>query len=191
MTGAAEAQRWHGEPTATVVLGDRPPVLEDWLARRRELGQDRHDEVWEGDYHVAPGPSAQHAVVDARLARLVWPRAEQAGLVATTAFNLGRPDDYRVPDGGLHVTAPTGVFVSSAAMVVEILSPADETLARLDFYAQRQVREVLVADPERHQVRIWRLRTNPAAAAASYDETGRSDLLDVTAATVAGELAWP
>src|SRR5674536_348185 len=87
---------------ATVVFGPRPPELETWLGRRRELGQDRYDEVWEGDHHVVPGPSAEDAFVDSQQARLLWPRAEQAGLSVTTAFNLGEPDDYRVPDGGVH-----------------------------------------------------------------------------------------
>ncbi len=38
----------------TVVLGPRPPELQALVERRRALGQDLHDEVWHGDYHVAP-----------------------------------------------------------------------------------------------------------------------------------------
>src|SRR5664280_2629522 len=124
----------HTYRMATVVFGPRPPELETWLGRRRELGQDRCDEVWEGDYHVVPGPSAEHAFVDSQLAHLLWPRAEQAGLSVTTAFNLGEPDDYRVPDGGVHRNRPSGVFVATTAMVVEVVSPGDETLAKLTFY---------------------------------------------------------
>src|SRR5659263_556284 len=86
----------------------------------KRQGQDRYDEVWEGDYHVVPGPSSEHAFVDSQLARLLWPRAEQAGLSVTTAFNLGEPDDYRVPDGGVHRNCPSGVFVATTAMVVEV-----------------------------------------------------------------------
>lgn len=173
----------------TVLLGDRPPPeVEAWLVRRRKLGQDRYDEVWEGDYHVAPGPSMEHAIVDSQVARLLWPRADQAGLVASTAFNLGRHDDYRVPDGGMHRSRLSGAFVVTAAMVVEIVSPGDETYAKLDFYARHAVEEVLVADPQLRLVRIWQLR---AGQDAPYAETGRSDLLGVTGATLAAELAWP
>lgn len=172
---------------ATVLLGERPPELETWLTRRRELGQDRYDEMWAGDYHVAPGPSAEHAIVDSRLARLLWPRAETVGLVASTAFNLGTPDDYRVPDGGLHRASPQGVFVSTAAMVVEVVSPGDESLAKLDFYARHAVDEVLIADPERRTLRIWALRSG----AADYEESGVSDLVAVTADELAVELGWP
>ncbi len=38
----------------TVLVGGVPPVLEQWLERRRRLGLDRRDEVWEGVLHVAP-----------------------------------------------------------------------------------------------------------------------------------------
>lgn len=187
----AGTQERHTGHVATVVLGERPAELETWLARRRQLGQDRYDEVWEGDYHVAPGPSAEHAIVDSQLVRLLWPRAEQAGLVISTAFNLGQPDDYRVPDGGVHRAPPSGVFVATAAMVVEVVSPGDETLAKLGFYAGRAVEEVLVADPHLHSVRIWQLRAEPPGQAPHYEETGRSDLLSVTAARLAVELSWP
>ena len=180
---------------ATVVLGERPAELESWLTRRRALGQDRHDEMWKGDYHVVPGPSAEHAVVDSRLARLLWPRAERAGLHMTTAFNLGESDDYRVPDGGLHRAQPSGIFVPTAAMVVEVVSPADETFAKLRFYAQHAVGEVLVADPALRTVRIWQLRPGLASGSRepepSYGETGRSDLLTISGSMLADELSWP
>jgi len=176
---------------ATVLLGERPPELETWLTRRRELGQDRYDEVWEGDYHVAPGPSAEHAVVDSQLARLLWPRAERAGLLVTTAFNLGEPDDYRVPDGGVHLDRPSGVFVATTAMVVEVVTPGDETLAKLPFYARRAVEEVLVADPALRTVRIWQLRAGSPEQEPHYEETDRSDLLAVTGTGLAAELPWP
>jgi hypothetical protein len=39
----------------TVVLGDRPPELEALVKRRRKLGLDTHDEVWEGDYRPRAG----------------------------------------------------------------------------------------------------------------------------------------
>ncbi|MGH8929470.1 MAG: hypothetical protein ACRDZO_02230 [Egibacteraceae bacterium] len=47
----------------TVIAGKRPPEIESWLERRRALGQDLFDEVWEGDYHVGPAP---HGLVDDR-----------------------------------------------------------------------------------------------------------------------------
>jgi len=44
----------------TVVVGERPRELAEWIERRRSLGQDLFDEVWDEEYHVVPGPSAEH-----------------------------------------------------------------------------------------------------------------------------------
>lgn len=38
-----------------IVVVEPPPDSEAWL-RRRALGQDGFDEVWKGEYHVAPWP---------------------------------------------------------------------------------------------------------------------------------------
>ncbi len=45
------------------------------------------------------------------------------------------------------------MFVATAAMVVEVVSPGDETLEKLAFYASRGVEEVVVADPARGSLR--------------------------------------
>jgi hypothetical protein len=38
----------------TVVLGPLSPEFEAILARRHALGHDLFDEIWEGEYHMAP-----------------------------------------------------------------------------------------------------------------------------------------
>lgn len=168
----------------TVVLGPRPPELEAVLERRRALGQDLYDEVWAGEYHMSPAPSAAHALLDDELASLLRPFARRANLVGSGAFNLGRPDDYRVPDRGLHRERPTGVWVPTAAMVVEILSPDDETFEKFAFYAAHRVDEVLVVDPVTRRVRCWRL------AGEEYVEAGASELLGVTVVDLTGGIDW-
>jgi Uma2 family endonuclease len=169
----------------TVVLGEPPPEITAFLARRRALGQDRFDEVWEGDYHVVPGPHPWHGYVDKALGSLLDPLAVTAGLVATGQFNLGEKDDFRVPDGGYHRTLPSDMFVPTAAIVVEIVSPGDETWEKFDFYARRGVDEIVVADPRAREVRWFRL------AGTAYEETGASALLGVTAADLVARIDWP
>ena len=109
----------------------------------------------------------------------------QAGLRARTATNLGRADDYRVPDGMLVRPRSTGTYVDTAALVLEVLSRGDETFATFSSYAARGVEAVLVADPAERRVRWWQLRDG------DYAETGRSDLLGTTADEVAGQVDWP
>ena len=63
----------------TVVVGPRPPELDAVVARRQALQQDRYDEVWKGDYHMAPTPQPWHGYVvvehdvDEVLIAVRWP----------------------------------------------------------------------------------------------------------------------
>ena len=169
----------------TVVVGPQPPEITAFIARRRALGQDRFDEVWEGDYHVVPAPHPWHAYVHNTLAALLDPPAHAAGLVGTTQFNLGESDDYRIPDSGYHRGVPSEVFIPTAAIVVEVVSPHDETWEKFGFFARRGVEEICVVDPWARQIRWFVL------AGAQYEETGASPLLGITAADLAGRVDWP
>ena len=170
----------------TVVLGPPPAELRSLIDRRQELGIDVFDEVWEGSYHMVPAPSAAHAYLDNVLAVLLHPYAEAAGLVGTGPFNLGEKDDYRVPDRGYHRGVPTGTWLATAAVVVEILSPDDETFDKFGFYARHGVDEVLVADPSSRTVTLWRRVSD-----AGYEEVAASSLLGVTATELTAAIAWP
>ena len=107
------------------------------------------------------------------------------GLVGTSEFNLGEPDDYRVPDGGYHRSLPSEVFVPTAAIVVEVLSPGDETWLKFDFYARHGVDEICIADPRAREIRWFRL------AGDGYEEIDDSDLLGVSAADLVAAIDWP
>ncbi len=169
------------------MLGPNSEV-EALIERRRALGQDRFDEVWEGEYHMSPGPSGPHAFVDGEMVGLLRPLARAAGLHVSTGFNLGAgPDDFRVPDGGCHRERPGGIWAPTAAIVWEILSPGDETYAKFDFYAAHGVEEIIVADPGTRTVRCFRL----AAPPGNYTESETSDLLGIGAAHLAAEIDWP
>lgn len=169
----------------TVVLGERPAVLEEFIARRRALGQDAFDEVWDGEYHVVPGPSAEHGRVDDELSALLRPMARAAGLVRTGPFNLGTREDYRVPDGGFHRGSPKGIYLPTAAVVIEVASPDDETYLKIDFYASCGVEELVVADPRVRAVRIWQFIDGTLV------ETGQSDLLGVNTTDLTHAIVWP
>ena len=174
------------EAMKTVVLGPRPAELQKLIERRRALGIDLFDEMWERSYHVAPAPSAGHAFLDNVLAVLLHPYAQAAGLTGTGPFNLGRADDYRVPDRGYHRGQPKGTWVATAAIVVEIIAPDDETYEKFGFYAAHEVEEIIVADPAARSVAIWR-RT----AATRYAEASASALLALSVTDLAASIRWP
>lgn len=169
----------------TVVIGPRPAELEALIERRRALGQDLYDEVWNGEYHMAPAPHPFHGFLDGELTELLRSAARGRGLVFLGPFNLGAPDDYRVPDAGLHRELPTTTFVPTAALVVEIVSPGDETWDKLGFYAERGVGELLIADP------CSRTVTWLALDAGAYAEVTRSEALDVEVGDLVARIDWP
>jgi Uma2 family endonuclease len=169
----------------TVVLGERPAELQALIDRRHAQGLDLFDEVWEGEYHMAPYAQARHGRIDQMVAVLLDPLAKAARLVATGPFNLGTPGDFRVPDRGLHRGAPDGVWIATAAAAIEILSPDDETFEKLPFYARHGVDEVLVFDPDERRARVL------ARSGDSYEEVTRSGLLGVTSASLAQAISWP
>jgi len=168
------------------VLDPQPQELGALIERRRLLGQDLFDEVWEGVLHMNPAPRGRHGAIESQLAVLLAPLARAAGLVVTGRFNLGSSDDdYRVPDLGLHRDFSDRVWYPSGALVVEIVSPGDESYKKLGFYAAHAVDEVVIVDPG-DQVVHWF-----ALADGEYREIERSAVLDTGSAQLAQQIDWP
>ena len=159
--------------------------MRSWLDRRRALGLDRFDEVWEGEYHVAPEAHGRHGDVAHQLAVLLRPRARAAGLWGSGPLNLGDPADYRVPDQAYLRERATEVWNPSAAVVVEVLSPGDESYAKLDFYHRLGVEEVLILDPLRRAVEWYR------RAEGGFERAASSQLLGLSDAQLVAEIDWP
>jgi Uma2 family endonuclease len=157
------------------------------LERRRRWGADHHDEVWEGVLHVVPAPSGEHADIAQQLAEILGGPARAAGLSpAMGEFNLGHSEhDFRVPDGGLHRARPRGIWFSTAALVVEILSRGDDTWEKLPFYAAHGVDEVLIVDLDERKVH-WL-----ALSSGAYRPTERSALIDLARAELGAQIDWP
>ena len=155
------------------------------IERRQRLGIDLFDEVWEGSYHVAPAAHPSRGYVEDQLAVLLAPYAAAANFIRTGPFNLGAPDNYRVPDRGYHRTLPTTVWVPTAAVVIEVVSPDDETYEKFGFYADHDVDELIIADPATRTVRFWQRGPN------GYAEVAASALLAVSAETLTQLITWP
>ncbi|HET6953373.1 MAG TPA: Uma2 family endonuclease [Acidimicrobiales bacterium] len=126
------------------VMIEVPPHL---LEERRRMGADRWDEMWEGELHMVPPPAERHQSLGARLIEVLGPIARARGL--KVAYEIGlflRDDDYRMPD--LAVYRPDQAsergLEAAAELVVELVSPGDESRVKLPWYASLDVREVLL-----------------------------------------------
>ncbi len=166
----------------TVLNGPLPQEVEDLLARRRALGLDTYDEVWNGEYHMNPAPNRRHARIQARLIEVLSPLYRRAGLVPIAEFNVGESNNYRVPDGGALRAPGDDVFGTDAAIVIEVLSPDDESWQKFDHYEHSGVEEIFIVDPDEPSVRIF------VRGESGFVEHERSELLDVSAAHLVAEL---
>ncbi len=158
----------------------------DLLERRRRSGVDRFDEMWEGVLHMVPAPSHAHASIEAQLIMTLGPLARTAGLEMIGQSNLGEGEyDYRVPDSALHRPGASGVWHPTAALVVEIVSPGDESWEKLLFYAAHDVDEVLIVDPAKRSVDWLGLQ------GGEYRPLERSGLIELGASELGERIDWP
>ncbi len=170
----------------TLVLDPSQPEMQALAERRRSSGLDRLDEVWDGVLHMVPAPSHKHAALGAQVKALLRQPAAAKGLVVTDEFNLGHSErDFRVPDGGLHRPDAAEMWHPTAALVLEILSPEDETWQKLSFYAEHQVDELLIIDPQERVIH-WLALTG-----GEYQSTQQSKLIDLPTAKLAEKIDWP
>lgn len=146
-------------PPMDLVVIDPPG---DLIAERQRLGLDVFDEVWDGEYHMVPGPSGEHQRIGGELYVALHPLARAAGLLLRYEFNLIPPEeagwrDFRVPD---LVVCSDDVYdergaIGAASLVVEIRTPGDESFMKLPFYERLGVGEVLIIDRDTKLVRRW------------------------------------
>ena len=157
----------------------------EWeLERRRRLGLDKKDELWDGVWHLVNAPKVWHQRLNLDMALVLVPLARarglepllDAGVIADIKKNFRVPDQVYARSGDLTEDGVTG-----AELLVEVRSPGDESYLKLPFYAERGVTEVLIVHQDR-RCELYRL------AEGTYQpvEDGRSSVLGVTFSTVDG-----
>ena len=176
----------------TVVLASCTPEEEAMLEERRRLGQDRLDEVWQGEYHMNPWPNSRHGYLDVEFLTAIRTAGKAAGLTQTTGFNVGTQNDYRAPDGGLyrgpdgglHRDRGSAIWNPTAALVLEVTSPGDESWLKFDFYAAHDVDEVVIVEGDTRTLHWFALRDGV------YEAVEHSELLDLDVSTVEQAIDW-
>ena len=148
-------------------------ILEPWLeeqviARRRETGADRFDEVWDGVYVMSPLPNDEHQEVATGITSVLYPTVHMTGLgKVRQGVNVSdRQDDwtknYRCPDVVAFLNDTRAVncdtyWYGGPDFAVEITSPYDRTREKFDFYASVGTRELLIVDRDPWALELYRL----------------------------------
>lgn len=164
-------------------------VPESLLEERRLIGADKFDELWEGVLHMVPPASGHHQRLSTDLCLILGPLARQRGLVPALESGLFRDsDDYRVPDQLYarpdHCTERG--FDGDVPLVIELLSPNDESYVKLGFYGSIGVAEALFIDPVTRAVELFVNRSGNMFAVQPAPEGVAVATLGVRLQTVTG-----
>lgn len=137
------------------------------LEERRAKGLDGHDEVWDGVYVMSPLANNEHqriafelgvifyAIVNARGLGTVYPGTNVSDRDDDWTKNYRVPDmlvflkDTKAEDRGSH-------WYGGPDLAVEIVSPGDRALEKLEFYASASTQELLVIDRNPWQLTLYR-----------------------------------
>jgi Uma2 family endonuclease len=163
---------------------------EELIEERRRKGLDRWDEMWEGVLHMVPPPTDWHQLFTSDLIFTIKQVAKPLGLLVSHDTGLYRPGtqkDYRVPD--VLVNRPehrTTGRSEAAELVIEVLSPDDESRDKLPFYASLGVKEALLIDPNTRVVEAFTLQGGKLQPVKLTDRSFVSGVLGMTFKTLDG-----
>ncbi len=145
---------------ATLTFVRAAMVHPQLLDERSQLGIDRWDEVWDGVLHMVPPPSFEHQCLATDLALVLRDLVPRGLRVVVQAGVFESNKNYRVPD--VIVADPAEAakrgLDGRAELVVEVLSPGDESRNKFAFYASRGVREVWLFEPATRAIEVHSLR---------------------------------
>ncbi len=168
-------------------------VPEEFLEERHRLGHDRRDELWEGELHMVPPGSYVHGSIATGLVVALSSLLRQRGLIVRSSeiglFEPGTNKSYRVPD----VTVARSEQVSArgfegAVLVIEVLSPDDESREKFPFYARVGVEEVWLIEPNTRALEVHALREGTYEPVAFVDGRVRSPAFGISLEVITGPL---
>jgi Uma2 family endonuclease len=157
----------------TAIIADR--YLERRLiSRRRRLGLDGRDEVWEGVYFMAPLGDLVHQEFGADLAAIITFCVKFDGLgrcfpgVNISDRKKGWRKNYRCPDVAVYLhgnpAEDCGKFwFGGPDFAVEIVSPQDRTRKKIPFYEKVGTRELFIVDRRPWRLTLLRLQDGKLA----------------------------
>ena len=171
-----------------VALLNDPYLQRQLIRRRRALGADRYDEVWDGVYIMNAMPNNQHQDFVSRLAYVCHFLIVDPGLgrVHAGCNVTDRPtkwkQNYRIPDVAVFLNGTKAIdrgshWFGGPDLAIEIVSPRDKSREKLEFYAKVGTRELLIVDRDPWSLELYRL-TEGTLALVGRSTLDQPDLLE-------------
>ena len=144
-----------------------PELERRLIRRRRRMGADRFDEVWEGTYVMVPSADNQHQGISVSLSAILWLTIDEAGLGRPFAsVNISDREtewrkNYRVPDLAVFLNGTAAIehekfWFGGPDFAVEIVSRNDRTDEKIPFYERVGTRELRIVDRKPWKLRLYR-----------------------------------
>jgi Uma2 family endonuclease len=121
-------------------------------------------ELLDGSLLVSPAPTRQHQTISRRLANIIEPAANAAGLEVYEAINIRlKPRRIPIPDVVVMRPFPVDDLVADAStveMICEITSPSNagtDKVLKLNHYAEAGIPWYLLVEPDPIALLLFRL----------------------------------
>jgi Uma2 family endonuclease len=142
-------------------------LAEGLIEERRRKGLDGRDEVWEGVYIIMPNPDDEHQDLIGGILSAVHMTIQLEGLgkvrpgVNISDRIVDWKHNFRVPDIVVFLNDTLAechdtFWFGGPDFAIEIVSPDDRTRDKLGFYAQVQLRELLIVDRDPWSLELYR-----------------------------------
>jgi Uma2 family endonuclease len=181
---------------------DNPHQIKRIIRRRRLMGGDRYDEVWDGVYVLAPLADNVHQEIAGSLTAALKEAAAIPGGRFFPGVNVSdRADDwrqnFRCPDVAVYLPGNPAEdreshWLGGPDFAVEVISPYDRSRKKFEFYAKVGVRELLLVSRKPWRLELYRQDagtwTKVGVADVSSANSIRSDVLNADLRLIHGGL---
>ena len=138
------------------------------IARRRRLGHDAHDEVWNGIYVIPPITDDEHQQFVGELCCLLYNAVRQVECgsvypgINVSDREHGWKRNYRCPDVAVFTNDTAAMnchshYFGGPDFGIEIASKCERVKKKLAFYAKVSTRELLIVDRYPWNLSLYRL----------------------------------
>jgi Uma2 family endonuclease len=152
----------------TMVILDRDEQKEI-IRRRRAMGGDRYDEVWNGVYVTSPLADNEHQELAGKLSSAIdQALGSPEAIRVFPGVNVSdQPEkwkkNYRCPDVAVYLPGNPAEdrgthWLGGPDFAVEIISPNDRARKKFSFYASVGVRELVLLDRRPWRLELYRLQ---------------------------------
>lgn len=156
-------------------------VAAETIAKRKALGIDRWDEVWDGVYIVPSLPNNEHQELQALFLMPLLETVSAPGLgyvaagVNVTDRHPDWEENYRGPDVVVYLKTTKAInhgthWLGGPDFLVEIISPSEDPMAKFDFYAKVKSQEVMIVERDPWAIELYRLKGKKLVLAGRSDE---------------------